>query len=111
MGDVDLVQLRLDPRVRQARQRVIAVGVLQIQGLQAQRIGLRVADLAERKLPCRFLGGGRELIRMNEDPATCKVDPEEGSLIPEDHTILTRGGTPDQIPRLHHTRPSAHHCN
>jgi hypothetical protein len=70
-----------------------------------------VTDLAERKLPCGSFGDIRELISMDEDCAACKGDLEEGSFAPEDDTILTSGGTPDPIPRPHHTRPNARHCN
>src|SRR5207249_1579404 len=44
MGYIHLVQLWLDARDRQACERVVSVGVSQIQGLEPKRIGLCSAE-------------------------------------------------------------------
>jgi hypothetical protein len=102
VGDEHLVELGLDPCAGQTGQRVVAVRVLQVQGLQTQAIGLGAAELARGKALFRALRELLEFLGMDPDRSRWKgyldQDPVSDT---EDHSVLACRHTADPLSRYH----------
>jgi len=68
MRDVDLMQLWLDPSARQPSQRVVAIGVLEVKGLEPELIWLAGTDFASGQQLVRLVGNTLEVIPADPTP-------------------------------------------
>jgi hypothetical protein len=104
--DEYLMQLRLDPGARQASQRVIAVRVPQVEGLQPQPIRLKMAQLTSGKALNRALRKLLEFLWMDPDSSGRERRLHQSAISDrEDDAVFPSGYAPDALARQK-SRPS-----